>query len=348
MLATTGHDRFARQDFARLQALGVRTVRDGLRWHLIERKPGRYDFSSAASIVQAARETGTQVIYDLAHYGWPDDIDLFKPDFVTRFGAYARAAAEFLSNAADDVPFLVPVNEISFWSWAAGDAQHLYPFATGRGPELKRQLVRAALQGIEAIWSVNPKARIVHVDPVIHIVADERRPQERNAAEARRLSMYEAWDMLGGRVAPELGGAEKYLDIIGVNFYPHNQWTFADNETLPREHPRYRPFREFLREVWERYHRPTFISETGGIRDTRATWLSYVGDEVRAAMRNGIPIEGICLYPLVNYPGWDSDVPVEHGLWDYPDETGNRPVCEPLERELRRQVALMEQFMIQT
>ena len=25
---------------------------------------------------------------------------------------------------------------------------------------------------------------------------------------------------------PELGGQEKYLDIIGVNFYPHNQWFY--------------------------------------------------------------------------------------------------------------------------
>ena len=32
--------------------------------------------------------------------------------------------------------------------------------------------------------------------------------------------------MLCGRLWPELGGGERYLDIIGVNFYPHNQWFY--------------------------------------------------------------------------------------------------------------------------
>ena len=36
--------------------------------------------------------------------------------------------------------------------------------------------------------------------------------------------MFEAWDMLSGRVQPELGGDERYLDVIGVNYYDRNQW----------------------------------------------------------------------------------------------------------------------------
>ena len=36
--------------------------------------------------------------------------------------------------------------------------------------------------------------------------------------------MFEAWDMLTGRLHPELGGDESMVDIIGVNFYDRNQW----------------------------------------------------------------------------------------------------------------------------
>ena len=45
MIAATRHDEFAEADYGRLQELGIQTARDGLRWHLIEREPGRYDFA---------------------------------------------------------------------------------------------------------------------------------------------------------------------------------------------------------------------------------------------------------------------------------------------------------------
>lgn len=341
MLATTKHDLYVKQDYARLQELGICAVRDGVRWHLVEAEPGKYDFSSLLPVVKAARETKTQVIYDLCHYGWPDDIDLFSSEFITRYSRYGKAVVEFLTNEGDDNLFVVPINEISFWSWGAADCGCLHPFHRGRGWELKTQLVRAAIEGIEAIWAVNPKTRVLHVDPVVSIVADPDRPEDQEPAETRRLAMYQSWDMLSGRLAPELGGNERYLDIIGVNFYPHNQWTFHNNETLARSDPRFKPFRQFLAEVYERYGRPILVSETGAIGEARADWLTYVADEGRAAIQAGIPVEGICLYPLINYPGWDDGKLYEHGLWGDPDASGRRQTYEPLEDELRRQIGLM-------
>src|SRR4051812_15750455 len=75
VVAATAHDRFALQDYLRLVNLGMRTARDGIRWHLIERSPGVYDFSSVQPMLAAAREAGVQVIWDVLHYGWPDDLD---------------------------------------------------------------------------------------------------------------------------------------------------------------------------------------------------------------------------------------------------------------------------------
>ncbi len=341
MLATTQHDKYAAEDYAGLHELGIHSVRDGVRWHLVEPEPGRFDFSSLVPIVRAARETNTQVIYDLCHYGWPDDIDLFGPEFVRRFSRYAKAVVEFLSSEGDRAPLIVPINEISFWSWGAADVGCLHPFVKGRGWELKTRLVSATIAGIEAMWSANPDTRIIHIDPIINVVADDHSPEDRASAEERRLSMYQGWDMLGGRLAPELGGKDEYLDIIGVNFYPHNQWTFHDNKTLARTDPRYQPLQELLQEVYARYRRPLFISETGAIGEARAEWLAYVGAEVRAAIQMGVPVSGVCLYPLINYPGWDDGKLYEHGLWGDPDESGRRLTYQPLEDELRRQIGLM-------
>jgi hypothetical protein len=95
-----------------------------------------------------------------------------------------------------------------------------------------------------------------------------------------------------------------------------------------------------LREAWERYRRPLVVAETGAQGEARGPWLAHIGDEVRAAQRAGIPILGVCLYPVLDYPGWDDDRHCEVGLWGYADETGGRPLYRPLAEELRRQQQL--------
>src|SRR5688572_22287922 len=51
LIASTRHDEFAEADYTRLLDRNIRTCRDGLRWHLIEKEPFRYDFSSLESQV---------------------------------------------------------------------------------------------------------------------------------------------------------------------------------------------------------------------------------------------------------------------------------------------------------
>jgi hypothetical protein len=336
VIAATGHDRFARQDYVGARRLGMETVRDGARWHLIERSPGRYDFSSLLPMVRAAREADVQVIWDLCHYGWPDRLDIFRPEFVDRFADYARAVARLIAAETDEVPWYCPVNEISFWSWAGGDVAYINPLQTGRGFELKAQLARAALAAIDAVWSVDSRARILHCDPAIHIVADPQRPVTRADAEGHRLAQFQAWDMITGRLWPQLGGDERYLDVVGLNYYPNNQWILG-GPTIERGGPLYRPFREILREAWERYGRPLVVAETGAQDGARAEWLRYMADEVLAARRGGVPVHGLCLYPILNYPGWDDDRHCQSGLWGYPGPIGDREIHLPLVEELARQ-----------
>lgn len=343
MIAATAHDRFASLDYARLQGQELRVTREGVRWHLVERTPGQYDFSSVAPIVRAARATGTQVIWDLCHFGWPDHLDIFKPEFVSSLARFGAAFAKWLADETGESGSFVPVNEISFFSWAGADEGSFYPFAIGRGFELKTQLVRAAIEAMRAIRAEQPQARFVHVDPIIHVVADPRHPEEKPQAEAYRLLQYQALDMLGGRICPELGGSEDSLDIIGVNFYPQNQWFYNLNgcrrirkfRAINRDSALYRPFREMLREVYERYHRPIIIAETGAENRFRPAWFRYVCEEAMAAAAAGVPVQGICLYPILNHPGWVNDRHCHNGLWDYPDARGRREIYIPLANELK-------------
>src|SRR3712207_8465429 len=75
LIAGTEHDRLAREDYRMCAELGLRAARDGLRWHLIEQAPGRYDWSSWIPMLDAAAEAGVQVIWDLLQYGSPDHPD---------------------------------------------------------------------------------------------------------------------------------------------------------------------------------------------------------------------------------------------------------------------------------
>jgi hypothetical protein len=50
-----------------------------------------------------------------------------------------------------------------------------------------------------------------------------------------------------------------------------------------------------------------------------------------------VPVEGICLYPVLDYPGWENERTCEVGLLSGANELGRRRVCSGLARELRRQ-----------
>jgi hypothetical protein len=340
MIGVTGHDVEVDRDYALLHSVGITTAREGVRWHLVDR-PGGFEFSSLAPFVTAARDQRIQVIWNLCHYGWPDGLDVFSPVFIDRFAAYAGAVARFLRENGDETPLFAPVNEISFLAWAAG-RNIIFPYAHGRDGEIKRQLVRAAIAGCEAIWDVEPRARIVFADPVYHVVAPHAIPELKPLARAQEDAQYEAWDMLAGNTRPELGGHPRYLDVVGLNFYHANQWEYPDMrlrwEDEPRD-PRWIPVHLLFERVYNRYRRPVFIAETSHFGVGRAPWLLEMAREVRQAIDHGVPLEGVCLYPILDRPDWeDPDHWHNSGLWDLVKDGGGRLeriLNEPYAKALR-------------
>ncbi|MBX9698755.1 MAG: beta-glucosidase, partial [Acetobacteraceae bacterium] len=169
LIAGTRHDLLAREDYDQLAEHGIRAARDGVRWHLIETAPGRYDWSPVLSLLRAAEAAGVEVVWDLCHYGWPDGLDVFSAAFVDRFAAYAAAFARLHREETGRPARVCPVNEISFLAWAGGDMRRLNPCAEGQGGALKRQLVRAAVAAAAAVRAATPGAEIHAIDPIIHI-----------------------------------------------------------------------------------------------------------------------------------------------------------------------------------
>ena len=333
---STHHAERAYDDYRLLEQFGIRTVRESIGWRLTETQ-GRFDFSSIESRIDAARRTGLQIVWTLCHYGWPAGIDLESQEFVERFACFCRAAARYLAPLFDGNTVYSPMNEISYMTWGLcknllsnGDRRD-YVDAT----EVKRQLVRATIAGCDAIWESDPHARILHCDPVIHVVASDNRPDLNDAAASCAQSQFESWDMLCGRVAPELGGAPRYLDLIGVNYYHSNQWEFDTNERLwwHLGNARRVSLHRLLHEVQQRYRRPVLLSETSHVGSGRGAWIKELARETVSARNNGIALHGICLYPIIDRPDWD-DVDHWHrsGLWDVDidgEEKFQRVLSEP-------------------
>jgi hypothetical protein len=338
LLEATGHGPHALADYRACARQRIRTARDGLRWHLIEASPGRYDWSSWTPMLEAAAEAGVEAVWDIFHYGSPDHLDPGAEDFVERYAAFAAAAVTEHRRVTGAPAWVVPINEISFFAWAVGTG-YFPPVGPDEKGWFKRRLVRTSIAGTRTMRAADPECHFFTAEPLIHVAArPDAPPEAREQAEGTRLSQFEAMDLLTGRDA-ELGGSPDLVDAIGLNFYPENQW-FADGAPIPLGHPAYRPLSDMLVEAHARYGKPLFIAETMAHGSARPAWLHYVCAEVREAMARGAPVLGICLYPVTAYPVWDDMSEAHVGLFSAPGDDGRRDVHAALAEELARQQAL--------
>ena len=338
LIRATSHDKHVTQDYSLCSELGFRTLRDGLRWHIIEKAPGKYDWSSWLPALEAAERIGMQVIWDLFHYGSPDHVDQGAPDFPERFAEFAVAAMEVHQSVSSRPPLVCPINEINFIAWAV-EGGYFPPVRGAEDGSFKWHLVRTAIGASKAIKERWPEATMVCAEPLIHIAPHDRRRRTLRQAAENLQGMYEACDWILGLAKPDLGGDPSLIDVLGWNFYPHNQW-YYQGPTIPMGHHEYRPLADLLVEMAQRYRKPMFLSETGAEGSGRASWLHYVCNEVRDAIAAGADIRGICWYPITAYPGWDNSRHAEAGLLSTVVANGKRHVDARLYDELQAQRTL--------
>ena len=350
IVGATQHDKLAREDYRLCRSAGIRAVREAARWPLIDRS-GELELESVRELARIGREEGVIQIWDLMHYGYPDDLDPFGPEFRDRFVAYAQAVARAIRDESDGPVAFTPINEISYYSWAGGDVGYMAPFGKGRGSELKRMLAGAAVAATNAIWEVDLQAQVLTVDPLVRVHPPEGRPDlQARADDFNNLIVNEAFDMLAGRTAPELGGSRAHLGIIGLNYYAGNQWTIATPEQPQRflsvDDPLWIPMPDLLTELEARYGGPLIIAETGASGEGRPDWIAYLTREARRALDRNIDLQGACLYPVVTSPDWEDPTAFfDGGLFDVlpqADGTLERVIALPVARALREAQALID------
>jgi beta-glucosidase/6-phospho-beta-glucosidase/beta-galactosidase len=322
-LTLTGHLQLIDADYEDLKQFDVRTVREGIRWSQVEKTAYHYDWSTVQVLLDAGQRHGIQQVWDLCHFGYPDDLTPLHPMFARRFAHLCRAFVDFYrSQRPDETLIVTPINEVSFMSWLGGDARGTSPYCVGQGWEVKRGLMRAYIEGVAALREADPSIRILTTEPLIHIVAAPNSPRShRQRVKEFDNNQFQAVDMLAGRLCPELGGREEYLDLLGFNYYYDNQWQLEPRQTLRwanEDHdPRFQPLSFLLKRAWKRYGRPVVLTETSHPGIDRPLWMDMIGQECAAALRAGVPLYGACLYPIIDRPDWDHlDNWHRAGLWD--------------------------------
>ena len=318
----TQHRVHADEDYRMLRPLGISVAREGIPWPLVDRG-GSYDFSYVEPFLQAQRRHQILPIWDLCHYGYPDHLDPYSDDFAGRFAAYARAAAEHVALHAHHGPlFFTPMNEITFFGYMAGEWGWAAPF--GKDRETRRKLTlamcKADIEGVKAIRSVVPDARMIHIDPLIHVVPPRDRPDLAEAAHRESCDdAYFAFDVIGGLRHPELGGSPEILDIVGFNNYSFGQMEYrpeGPHAALEPGDPRIRPLCDLIEEGAKRYGRPVIVAETSGLEGGRDDWLNDVVMESLAAVNRGVDLHGICMFPAVDMPNWHNGKWLNNGIAD--------------------------------
>lgn len=356
LVAETGHDRHAAEDYRILGSLGIAVAREGIPWPLVDRG-GAYDFSMIDPYIEAMNASKITPIWDLCHYGYPDDLDPFSNAFTERFARYCRACAEYVMPKLRGPHFFTPINEITFFSFCAGEWGWAAPYRCSREDRarLLEALCRAAIAGVKAIRDVDPQARMVHIDPLVRVVAPRDRPDQEEAARYEtHVDSFLAWDIICGREHPEFGGSPEILDIVGTNVYSFGQMEYRESGPHAPLEPgdeRIAPLCDMLDTVWQRYRRPMIIGETSGLGHGRPDWLRDVMGESLAAVRRGMDLQGVCLFPAVDMPDWHTGEWVGNGICDVLDECGelkrlpNQAYVEELRRwqkELNRVTSLDE------
>ncbi|MFO0703219.1 MAG: hypothetical protein U0525_00665 [Patescibacteria group bacterium] len=182
---------------------------------------------------------------------------------------------------------------------------------------------------MDAIWHEDSRVRFIHIDPFMRRLELEPANLKamRHVQKFNDVVRFEAWDMLCGKKYPELGGDPKYLDIIGMNYYFHNQEFVISKGNKSISHramewdSKYRiPFWKMVKDVWDRYKKPIVISETGSFGDLRSDWWERTLKEISYGLKNNLPIYGVCAYPTVDRPNHVNYLERYSGLWDFLDD----------------------------
>ncbi|WP_323959767.1 family 1 glycosylhydrolase [Arthrobacter sp. JZ12] len=319
---TTEHDLRWREDLALLSNCGIVRLRYPIRWHRIEETEGTYDWSSTDEVLHHLREKGFRPIVDLVHHtSYPSWLSegFADPRFGEAYLRYAEAFARRYPWIEEYTLFNEPFSTL----FLCGHEGIWPPYHSGLQSfvNLIANVLPAVAEASRVYRTLLPHARHVWVDTCeFHTGSDAPGQFYATMANQRRFMVLDAFlgrdydddSQLGRDLEPMGGAALKgmtpgFVDVLGLDYYAHCQWNFSiEGGSTPTRTPV--ALADQIEQYWERYGLPCMISETNvrGHTSDRATWFKYVLEQCETAQARGVPLEGLCWFPVIDSTDWNS------------------------------------------
>jgi beta-glucosidase len=321
---TTRHDVRWREDLALLGACGVRRVRYPVRWHRVERTGGVLDWRATDEVMEHLSDGGFEPIVDLCHHtSYPRWIRSFADP---AFGpAYLRFVAAF-AERYPEVGAYTLFNEPFTTFLLCGQEGLWPPYHRGLSGmlDLARNVLPAVARASRLLREVRPGARHVYVEACERHTSAGRRGDAMAAyANDRRFFFTDLFvgrqvdpgpgrpfvaDVLRAGGEDLLGMEPGHVDVLGLDYYAHNQWHWSGAHRGTTLSPSPVPLADVIVEYADRYRLPVMLGETNvrGFASDRATWFKYTLEQCERARDAGVALDGYCWFPFIDSCDWDS------------------------------------------
>ncbi|MCU1497195.1 MAG: hypothetical protein JWM47_1148 [Acidimicrobiales bacterium] len=323
VVESTRHDVRWREDIDLLAASGVRQVRYPIRWHRVEPEAGRFEWTATDQALDRLRELGIEPIVDLLHH---TSYPLWVGDLTA--AAFPGAFLRFVEEVARRYPWLpgyTVCNEPLTTFLLCGEAGVWPPHL--RGIEGLIQVAANVFPAVTAasrlLRAALPDARHLHVEVCERhswtgagegtaALANDRRflftdllvgaPVDRDRPYVRRL--------LAAGGGALLDVEPGHVDVLGLDYYAHNQWHWTGEWLGTNIAPAPPPLSDVIGEYAARYRLPVMIGETNlrGFASDRASWLKYVLEQSERAALDGVDVRGVCWFPFIDSTDWVSQL----------------------------------------
>lgn len=359
-----GH--LGRTDDLRLfSELGIRRLRYPALWEWVEKEPGERDWRKVDLTLNELRRLQLQPIIGLLHHGsGPRFTNLLDDDFPERFADYARDFAKRYTWVTDYTPVNEPLTTARF----SGLYGVWYPHQRNDCSFLKCLInqVHATQLAMQAIWSIQPKARLIHTEDLGKAQATEPLQEQCDFENQRR---WLSCDLMLGRVTDHhpLAGylnrsglpesdlekvrANAVLpDILGWNHYPlsnryldhrlerypkifhggNGSQSYADVGAIDVPGLTTVSVKDLLKEAWDQYQLPIALTEVHvrGHRESQIRWLNQLWTGCMEARNVGVDVRAITVWSLLGSYDWNSLCTKKEGFY----EPGVFDLSNPLQR----------------
>lgn len=319
----TGHTARWRQDIDLLYETGVRRLRYPVRWHRVEPRSGHFDWSSIEPILEYLDERGMTAIADLIHHTsyprWLDDgfcDTRFRPAFLRYVRRFAERFPGIEGYQVFNEPFATLLLCAHEGLWP--------PYRRGMHSFVDALLnvMPAIAEGSRIARDLLPLAAHVYGDSCEHHTWSSSKGQAfAEVANDRRFFLLDL--LLGHDLDPRrpfiaeivaAGGAPLldlepgHVDVLGLDYYAHNQWQFSDRHDGVISAPDPLPLADVIEQYASRYDLPVVLGETNirGYASDRATWLKYTLEQCEVAQARGVRLQGYAWFPFIDSCDWDT------------------------------------------